>query len=252
MDEFEAQLHRTWIQILIDANRKEVAALVIDGELNFLRTSWGIRGIVASLPSSAFVLAKNEKSISDVIYQSLQLLCEGHFFTENGERLQNLEIELRVKLLPVESDWQAIVRELIVNSKDSNQAVISEKVFARSGKDVLVYNEMKFASQSEIRIAQEFEKRKVLFFPLPLAVRRDTGIMYVDHKEVDFLVCKDGTWGILEVSFHPDRFEKDAEKDSWFKNSGILCIQHYSAERCYGSSSKVVDEFLDILSKHKR
>jgi hypothetical protein len=125
-------------------------------------------------------------------------------------------------------------------------------VFKREGRTLYVYNEMKFASQSEIRIAQEFENRKVLFFPLAVAVRAETGSSYQDHREVDFLVCLNGTWGILEVSYHPDRFEKDAEKDSWFKKSGVLCVQHYTAERCYQRPGEVVSEFLEILSKHKR
>jgi len=141
---------------------------------------------------------------------------------------------------------------LIVNAKDSNQAIVTEKVFSREKKQVYLYNEMKFASQAEIRIAQEFERRKILFFPLPLAVRNDTGNLFEDHREVDFLVCHDGIWGILEVSYHPDRFEKDAEKDSWFKDSGILCIQHSTAERCYNQPSAVVNEFLKILAKYKR
>ena len=111
---------------------------------------------------------------------------------------------------------------------------------------------MKFASKTEIRIAQELENRKILFFPLPLAVRAETGNFYNDHREVDFLICQDGTWGILEVSFHQDRYEKDSEKDSWFKKSGILCIQHYTAERCWEHPRQVVDEFLSILAQHKR
>ncbi len=132
------------------------------------------------------------------------------------------------------------------------QALISEKVALKDGKQIYAYNEMKFASRSEIRIAQELETRKVLFFPLPLGVRADTGNFYKDHREVDFLICQDGIWGILEVSYHPDRYEKDSEKDSWFKKSGILCIQHYSAERCYRFSKEVVNEFLIILAKHRR
>jgi hypothetical protein len=111
---------------------------------------------------------------------------------------------------------------------------------------------MKFASQSEIRIAQELECKSVLFFPLPLAVRNETGQCYKDHREVDFLVCVDGTFGILEVAYHPNRYEQDQEKDVWFKKSGILCIQHYTAEMCYNQSSAVVDEFLSILAQHKR
>jgi hypothetical protein len=107
-------------------------------------------------------------------------------------------------------------------------------------------------NSEEIRIAQEFERRKVLFFPLPLAVRNDTGDFYKDHREVDFLVCYEGVWGVLEVAFHPDRYEQDAEKDIWFKKSGLLCIQHCTSERCYNQPAQVVEEFLNILAKHKR
>jgi len=110
---------------------------------------------------------------------------------------------------------------------------------------------MKFASQSEIRIAQELERRKILFFPLPLAVRADTGT-YQDRREPDFLICDDGAWGILEVAYHLDRYEEDKEKDAWFKQAGILCVEHYTAERCYKESGKVVDEFLGILVRFKR
>ena len=61
-----------------------------------------------------------------------------------------------------------------------------------------------------------------------------------DHREVDFLICQNGAWGILEVSYHPDRYERDAEKDVWFKQSGILCIQHYTSESCYTDAAKKV------------
>jgi hypothetical protein len=54
------------------------------------------------------------------------------------------------------------------------------------------------------------------------------------------------------VSYHPDRYERDAEKDVWFKRSGLLCIQHYTAERCYNDAPRVVEEFLQILKKYER
>jgi hypothetical protein len=53
--------------------------------------------------------------------------------------------------------------------------------------------------ESSKEVLERAVRKDVLFFPLPLAVRADTGIMYKDHREVDFLVCVDGTWGILEV-----------------------------------------------------
>lgn len=83
-------------------------------------------------------------------------------------------------------------------------------------------------------------------------MRHETGNLYQDHREVDFLVCLDGTFGILEVSFHEGRYEKDKEKDAWFKKSGILCVEHYPAEKCYNQPKLVVEEFLSFLSKHKR
>jgi len=173
-------------------------------------------------------------------------------YDNHGNFADDLPFVYRVRLIEVEQGWQNVVKKLITNAQDPNQALISEKAASKSGKQIYVYNEMKFASRSEIRIAQELETRKVLFFPLPLGVRADTGNFYNDHREVDFLICQDSVWGILEVSYHPDRYEKDSEKDSWFKRSGILCIQHYSAERCYDFSKEVIDEFLIILAKHRR
>jgi hypothetical protein len=123
---------------------------------------------------------------------------------------------------------------------------------AKDGRPTHTWNELKYASASEIRIAQELEKRQVLFFPLAVAVRAETGKNWQDHREVDFLVCQNGAWGILEVSYHPDRYERDSEKDVWFKKSGILCIQHYTAERCYKDSQGVVEEFLGILAQYEK
>ena len=91
-----------------------------------------------------------------------------------------------------------------------------------------------------------------MFFPLPLAVRSETGVLYKDHREANFLVCDEDVWGILEVSYHPNRFKQDSEKNIWFKRSGVLCVQHYTSERCYRQPGEVVVEFLEILAKYRR
>ncbi len=249
MDEYMERIHRTWLEFLVNTNMSEVAALAVDAELSPIVGNFQNDGFIINLPSVIASYLEANDSYWEKLTKTLQLVAKGHLTDQNGFPLENVEIQFRMKLADVDDDWRAVIREKIVNAKISNQGVVSDKVFTRKGKSVYEYNEMKFASQSEIRIAQEFELRKVLFFPLALAVRNDTGNLFKDHREVDFLVCKDGLWGILEVSFHPDRFEKDAEKDYWFKRSGILCIQHYTAERCYNESSNVVDEFLEVLSR---
>lgn len=254
MAELESRLHRTWLALLIESNYREVAALAVDSTLQLSHGNFQTEGLIVDVPPSAYPFITDDENIKRIVGKTLKSVANGHLFDQNGRPLppEEITVEYRIKLLDVEQDWREVVKEMIVNAKDANQGNITEKAFARDKKQVYLHNEMKFGSQSEIRIAQELECRRVLFFPLPLAVRCDTGNRYKDHREVDFLVCLEGTWGILEVSFHPDRFEKDAEKDSWFKASGILCVQHYSAERCYNQSSSVVDEFLSILAKHKR
>jgi hypothetical protein len=252
MDEFETRLHRTWLSILLEGNYREVAALVVDADLLVLHGSFEPYSIRIDLPSSAFIFVTKEPTIRQVVEDTLRFTAQGHLYDQNGNNLENIAIEFRVRLLEVEDNWRNVIKELIVNAKDANQGVVTEKVFSREKKQVFLYNEMKFASQAEIRVAQELERRQVLFFPLPLAVRSDTGKLFIDHREVDFLICQDGVWGILEVSYHPDRYEKDSEKDIWFKKSGILYIQHYTTEKCYSQSSVVVDEFLNILKKYKR
>jgi hypothetical protein len=260
MDKDEAQLHRTWVQLLVDHGYREIAAIAIDTEVKILYAGPTSRydyyysgdpspyGIAFDFPTSVYSTVIKDDQIKEVMEHSIAAVCKGRYFGDE----EHIEYNYRVKLIEVEEDWQNIVRSLITTPGDSNQGVITERVFLRKGKQPYTYNEMKFGSQTEIRIAQEFESRGILFFPLPLAVRTESGSFYKDHREPDFLVCEDGTWGILEVSHHPDRYEKDAEKDAWFKKSGILCIEHYTAERCYKNPAQVVDEFLAILAKHKR
>jgi hypothetical protein len=258
MGDFEDKLHHTWIQILIDNNHHELAAMLLDWELEITKTASELReyghylgkGLAVGIPYEYYSIIRSSKSYQEIIEMSLDKLFRDYYrVTDNSIAII---IELRIKLLDEDFLWRDKVRKLLLNAKEANQGVVIEKTFARDGKQPLMYNEMKFGSRSEVRVAQELEARRVLFFPLPLAVRSDTGALYLDHREPDFLICQDGTWGILEVAFHPDRYEKDSEKDIWFKKSGILCVQHYTAERCFNHPSDVVGEFLQLLAKHKK
>lgn len=157
-----------------------------------------------------------------------------------------------MKHLSVEEGWEKIARNLIVNARGTNQGLVSQICASRDGRPIHVWNELRYASAGEISIAQELERRQILFFPLPVAVRAETGVNWKDHREVDFLICHNGAWGILEVSFHPDRYEKDSEKDLWFNKAGILCIKHFTAERARTEPAKVVEEFLHVLKQYER
>lgn len=250
MGSYEDDLHRTLVQLLIDTGQKELAAAMIDGAVDQRTDHNGYpMAVVVDIPSSAYDLISGNELLKKSLVKAVNVLMIGRWERDPSD---GVDITLRVKLLSGQKGWQQVARDMIINYKGNNQAAISKKIFRREGKELLTYNEVGYASQSEIRIAQELEQREMLFFPLAVGIRADTGEFYRDHREPDFLICDDGNWGILEVSYHPDRYEKDSEKDAWFKKSGILCIQHYTAERCYREPAKVVDEFLMILAKHKR
>lgn len=252
MNEFENQLLQTTIAYLIEWNLHDIASLLVESELNVIydSNSYGfehcLEEIIIDLPISTYNIVEKSDRYKNAISRALNKIAHKHIVGSD------FPVVFRIKLIALEENWKEKVKELISNFKEPNQGVITEKIFLRDGKVPILYNEMKFGSKSEIRIAEELEEKKVLFFPLPLAVRSDTGIAYRDHREPDFLICLNGTWGILEVSYHPDRYEKDSEKDTWFKQSGILCVQHYTSERCYNSPKEVVTEFLDILEKYKK
>lgn len=252
MNEIEEKIHRTWVQILIDCNFKELAAIAIDCELSTLTSGFDEYGLTIDIPSYSFgFINKNDKH-KEILSKSLIKVSTGYIQDQNGNIIVDIEISYRIKLIDVETNWKSKVQELILNCTKVNQGLISNFSFDKAGKKLFSYNELNYASQSEIRIAQELENRNVLFFPLAVGVRAETGNNFEDHREVDFLVCDNGIWGILEVSYHPNRFEKDSEKNLWFKKSGILCIENFTAEKCYKTPNIVVDEFLNVLHKHKK
>lgn len=255
MDELAGRLHRSWLELLLASNYVEVAALVVESEFSLVHSGSQGQTLFVDVPPPTYPFVVTEPNIRQLMEVTARAVAKGYFYDEFGNILEAdaLKIEFRVKLIDVEEGWRDKIKELISNAKDSNQGVVTEKVFAREKKRTLLYNEMKFGSHAEVRIAQELERRSILFFPLPLAVRSETGRDHLDHREPDFLICNDGVWGILEVSNHsPDRYEQDSTKDAWFKKSGILCIEHRTADKCSKQPSDVVDEFLSILAKHKR
>lgn len=256
MDREERLLQRTWVQLLLENNYNEIAAIALDSDIERL-VNWyedfgemvaHYYGIAFLVPASSYALVKNDDLIKRLMERAMNAVCVGHLSVEPDEMV----FEYRVKMVEPEEGWREVIRELITNKTHPNQGNVTETVFLREGKAPIIYNEMKFASKTEVRIAQELEDRSILFFPLALAVRAETGQLWKDHREVDFLICQNGVWGILEISHHPDRYEVDKEKDVWFKKSGILCVEHYTAKKAYENPALVVDEFLETLAKYKR
>jgi hypothetical protein len=245
MSVFEESLLRTYIELIRHSDKPGLAALLVDAEIGINEDCGYLSEILIALPACYASTVLDDELILNHLRECMKLLMSGRYFDPNG-------IKFGTKFMTPEGDWRELVKSLIARAKEPNQGVVTSIVRQREEQEPLKYNEMKFGSATEIRVAQELERRKILFFPLPLAVRADTGKNFQDHREPDFLICHEGVWGILEVAFHQGRYEKDKQKDEWFKKSGILCVEHYTAEECYGRTTSVVDRFLSILEQHKR
>jgi hypothetical protein len=246
MTDFEEKILRTYVELLRHSNKPELAAIVVDAELVIETDEYGnYREFFIGFPASYVSTLLNDDVILEHLTDCAKLLLSGKYYESSA-------IRFGTKFMEPEDDWRELVKSLIARSKEPNQGLVTTIVRQRSDLEPLKYNEMKFGSATEIRVAQELERRKILFFPLPLAVRAETGTNFLDHREPDFLICHEGVWGILEVAFHKGRYEQDKQKDEWFKESGILCVEHYTAEECYENTTSVVNRFLSILKQHKK
>ncbi|MBI1257056.1 MAG: DUF559 domain-containing protein [Chloroflexi bacterium] len=103
-----------------------------------------------------------------------------------------------------------------------------------------------FRSESEIKIAKTLDHRGIFFIP-PVRVRLNAGKKSRQSRELDFVICHEGKWGILEVDgpFHVR--EADAERDQWLAAHGIQNVQRFPSLRCFQEPQGVVDEFLHHL-----
>ena len=105
---------------------------------------------------------------------------------------------------------------------------------------------MIFRSQTEVRIAKTLDHRGIFFIP-PTRVRLSAGKGDRQSRELDFVICHEGKWGVLEVDgpFHDAKL--DAERDKLLRAHGIRSIQRFSADRCYQTPHAVIDQFLHVL-----
>jgi hypothetical protein len=152
-------------------------------------------------------------------------------------------LEVRAELMPISPDWREELTRMARGTTITNQAALAEKF--------RLWQNLRFQSLTEVRIAEAFDRAGVMFFPLCRA--RLSGPNGRVNREPDFLVCQDGKWGILEVDgepFHPpSRTVQDHERDRLFLSYGIRLVQHFDADDCYVTPDAVVLKFLGLLDR---
>jgi hypothetical protein len=151
-------------------------------------------------------------------------------------------VGFRAQLVDLDPDWRKELSEIARGHTVHNQASEAERV--------LVWANLRFRSQAEVRVAQALEQAKVLFFP---NCKARLGFSVRENREPDFLICSKGKWGILEVDgemFHPpSRTVQDHERDRLFQAHGIKLVQHFDAAECFENAASVVKKFLFLLEQ---
>ncbi len=151
------------------------------------------------------------------------------------------DIDVRFDQTPAAPGWREDVAAFVLGTEIHNQAPSSEPV--------RVWENLRFRSESERRVAQALDRAGAMFLP-NCRVRSTDG----DARrtvEPDFLVCWKGRWGILEVDgepFHPPtRTVHDHTRDRVFKTHGVLVVEHFDASECFENPDDVVAKFLALL-----
>jgi hypothetical protein len=126
VNEIETRLHRTWVQLLLEAGQRELASAVLDADVITLVSGYDAYGLSIDLPPSSFPLIHGNAAFKDALVKTLKAVAKGYVTDQNGGDVHDPAIEFRMKLLDAEEGWKSVARDLIVNYKDANQALVSE------------------------------------------------------------------------------------------------------------------------------
>jgi hypothetical protein len=115
------------------------------------------------------------------------------------------------------------------------------------------WQNLRFRSVSEAKIAQALDRAGVLFFPN--CIGRLTTTQGRQNRECDFLVCYDGFFAILEVDgdpYHPSsRAAEDHKRDGFFLDHGVW-VHRFDSDECFKCPDGVVRRFLERLNRLRR
>jgi hypothetical protein len=138
--------------------------------------------------------------------------------------------------------WTLIPKPL----SEALPAPVQKRSTEREGYRSLEWKGLIFRSESEIKIAKTLDHRGIFFIP-PVRVRLNANKKSRQTRELDFVICHEGKWGVLEVDgpFHVR--DADVERDQWLEAHGITSIQRFPSLRCFQEPQAVVDEFLHHL-----
>jgi hypothetical protein len=246
--------HRLAVKYLIDMERLEASALLINTQIvesqDYDETEFDVtvyHFFTLLLPPHVYKeLNEPDNEIVEDITNAFSYVVElDTDYERNKSEIHKSKLYLELDFKDFTSqNWRQEARELLNSmSKYSNQAID----YWNSG--VMIWQELRFRSTEEIMIAEALEKAGVMFLPNCKARCGDPGKR--QSIEADFLIYYQGKLGVLEIdgSQHAGQLAKEQERDRIFQHSGVTTVQRYTAQEVRKDTSRVVSEFLRLLTK---
>ncbi len=114
----DVQIHRTWVQLLVERGHRDVAAIAVDVKLyvgiEYYRNALGeyeplLEEVIVDVPVFSYDFVVKEERIRRVMEQVLLEVLAGYAPHKKGE----LMFSYRVKLMEAEKGWEKRLRELL-------------------------------------------------------------------------------------------------------------------------------------------
>ena len=181
---FDEKLHASAVQFLLDRHEEDAANLLLSCTLQISgadsRVYIGSEHICAVEvhlvgPRIAYdVLINDRHIVTKAIKRAIDAVVPADFYVSS--------VITRARLVDVDPSWKVELLEIARGKGVHNQGLGASKI----------WNNLRFRSVSEIRIAEALDRTAVLFLPNCLA--RLTMPEGRKNREADFLVCFDGKW----------------------------------------------------------
>ena len=117
----------------------------------------------------------------------------------------------------------------------------------------LMWNGLRFATESERQVAKALDDAGVFFAPLPLI--RATGESGVRvTQEIDFLIIQDGIAGVLQLDGFPHngRAADDHRRDRALKRAGLWVIERVNSVEALRDPQSIVRHFRGMIRHYRR
>lgn len=112
---------------------------------------------------------------------------------------------------------------------------------------------LRFATESELAVALEFEAAGLFFLPTPRCrLTNDAGGR--ETRELDFLVIERGVPGVLELDGwpHAGRAAEDHARDRGIRRGGVWVVDRVPSMEALRAPADVAERFLRMLRSYRR